>query len=383
VMDINKSDSLDTILWKLASLYREVMETNPKNGALEVLRRFDQKNFEGAKSAGIESLKSTNKKLVILMDSLEDFKLNIESVGRALEGLLKFAGSMNNPKDVVDIRICLPTELTRKIFEISSNALKDFDHELRLEWTPSELILIGAQRLMYFIGLYYPHLIPRKSPLEELKRSEALGLFRVVLPEKITNLSGYQENSISYILRHTQLLPRHFIMLLNSIFKGTTVTQSLNPFPVSEEKIINGVRQVEERIVKEIFGAFRMMHPTAEETCKRCLPHLSHIFSVGKLQEVYNRHGKAVYDGGTFFEFRQMLTEIGAVGKVIHGTETNLYIKGKFRYTIGQELHISYDDELCIHPLFSGIYRSNSEQEHPVYPEGNDLNDRDYRDRSD
>ena len=378
-MEINNGETSDSVLWKLAGLYKGVVENNPKNGLSEVLRQFDHRNFEGAKTVASNRLKSSGKRIVILMDSLEDFKLNIESVEHAIQGLLKCAGSMNNPRDVVDIRLCLPTELTNKVLEISANPLKDFNREVKLEWTAKELISIGAQRLVYFIGLYYPHLLKGKSPLEELTRDEAQALFKVVLPEKVTNQRDFQESSISYILRHTQLLPRHFLILLNSIFKRMGVTQILHPFPVREDKIIYGIRQVEERIVKEIFGAFKMTHPNAEEVCKRCLPQLGHVFSVGALRQVFVRHGKAVFHEGEYFEFQQMLIEIGAIGRVVPGSDSDLYIKGKFKYTVGHELTINYEDSLCIHPLFSGIYSTDGKKERPVYPDGSGVNDQDYR----
>ena len=354
-------------------------QVDPSNGLSEVFRQFDKKNFEVAKLTAIAGLKSSGKRVVILMDSLEDFKLNIISVEHAIQGLLKCAGSMNNPRDVVDIRLCLPTELAGRVVEISSNPIKDFNREVKLEWTAKELISIGAQRLVYFIGLYYPDFIRGKSPLDELTRDEAQMLFRVVLPEKIANHRGLQENPVSYILRHTQLLPRHFLMMLNSIFKRTNTTQTLNPFPIKEEKIIYGIRQVEERIVKEIFGAFRMIYPSAEEVCKRCLPQLGHVFSVGALRQVYNRFGKAVFHGDEYFAFQQMLIEIGAIGRVIPGAESDLYIKGKFKYTVGHDLTINYEDHLCTHPLFYGIYSSDGKQERPVYPDGSGLDDQDYR----
>ena len=383
-MDIKNGISSDSIFWKLFDLYREVVKNNPKNGLSEILREFDKRNFEGAKATAISGLKASRKKIVMLMDSLENLNLDTESIELAIQGLLKFAGSMNNPKDVVDIRLCLPTELSRKIYEISSNPIKDFNREVKLEWTAKELISIGAQRLMYFIGLYYPDLLHKgKSPLDELTREEAKALIKFVLPEKVTNQRGFQENSLSYILRHTQLLPRHFLMLLNSIFKSTGTTQILTHFPVQEEKIIYGIRQVEERIVKEIFGAFKVIYPSAEEVCKRCLPQLEHVFHVGLLHKVYNRFGKAVFHGDEFFDFQQMLIEIGAIGRVIPGTESDLYIKGKFNYTVGHDLTINYEDHLCLHPLFSGIYSSDGKPEHPVYPDGSGLDDQDYRNISD
>ena len=182
-----------------------------------------------------------------------DFHLDIDSVSHSLQGLLKFVGSMNKPRDVVDIRFCLPSELFRQITKISSNPNKDFRRALKLQWTASELVLIGAQRLGLYLGLYYPEFVRGMSPLDLTKRTDALALFNKVLPEKIINQAGFQEETVSYILRHTQLLPRHFLMLLNSIFKGTNAISGSNPFPINEERIINGVRKVEEFIVSEIF----------------------------------------------------------------------------------------------------------------------------------
>jgi hypothetical protein len=184
---------------------------------------------------------------------------------------------------------------------------------------------------------------------------------------------------MSYILRHTQLLPRHFLMLLNSIFKGLDSGSGSKPFPISEQKIINGIRKVEEFIVSEIFVAFKLIHPTAEATCKRCLPELGHKFSVGELHQIFTRHGKAVFGGEGMFDFQRMLIEIGALGRVIPGKETDVYIKGNFEYTVAHELTISHDDQLCIHPLFSGIFSNGGRKDRPVYPYGSVLDDEDYR----
>jgi hypothetical protein len=288
---------------------------------------------------------------------------------------------MNKPRDVVDIRFCLPSELFRRIIKISSNPNKDFRRALKLQWTASELVLIGAQRLMYYLELYYPGFLGSMPHPDLTKRADALALFNRVLPEKITNQSGFQEETMSYILRHTQLLPRHFLMLLNSIFKGSNGSLESNPFPISQEKIINGIRKVEEFIVSEIFVAFKLIHPTAELTCKRCLPELGHKFSVGELHQVFTRHGKGVFGGEGMFEFERMLIEIGALGRVIPGKEKDVYIKGNFEYTVAHELTISHDDQLCIHPLFSGIFGNSLRKDRPVYPYGSALEDEDYRDK--
>ena len=380
-LGIEGNDTVDDVLWKIANLFDEVLNNNPRDGVAEILRRFDRVMFDDAKSAVLDSLKSSKKSFVILMDSLDDFRLDIDSVSRSLQGLLKFVGSMNKPRDVVDVRFCLPSELFHRIIKISSNPNKDFRRALRLQWTASELILIGAQRLMYYLILYYPDFLRGIPPIDLTRRADALMLFSKVLPEKITNLYGFQEETMSYILRHTQLLPRHFLMLLNSIFKGLGAAPGSDPFPISGHKVITGIRKVEEYIVSEIFVAFRLIHPTAEATCKRCLPELGHQFSVGELHQVFTRHGKAVFGGEGMFEFQRMLIEIGALGRVIPGKETDVYIKGNFEYTVAHELTISHDDQLCIHPLFSGIFGSSNRKDRPVYPYGSVLDDEDYRDK--
>jgi hypothetical protein len=375
---VQENDAVDDVLWKLANLFDEVMNSQPRDGVAEILKRFDRVAFDDARTVVVESLQASRKSFVILMDSLDDFRLDIDSVSHSLQGLLKFVGSMNKPRDVVDVRFCLPSELFRQIIKISSNPNKDFRRALKIQWTASELVLIGAQRLMYYLALYYPGFLKGMSQPDLSKRADALMLFGKVLPERVTSQAGFQEETMSYILRHTQLLPRHFLMLLNSIFRGLS---GPNPFPISEEKIIQGVRKVEEFIVSEIFVAFKLIHPTAEATCKRCLPELGHKFSVGQLHQVFTRHGKAVFGGEGMFEFQRMLIEIGALGRAIPGKETDLYIKGNFEYTVSHELTLSHDDELCIHPLFSGIFGNRGRNDRPVYPYGSVLEDEDYREK--
>ncbi len=381
---VRDSDNIDNVLLNLASKLDEAMNENMKRketfSEIGILQGSGRFTFNEVKSAVVKRLESSGKTFVILMDSLDDFQVDIDSVSRSLQGLLKLVGSMNKSRDTVDIRFCLPAELYQRFIKISSNPNKDFRRALKLQWTAGELMLLGGQRLMYYLGIFYEDLLKSLLPLDFSKRSDAVKIFRAVLPEKIVNQVGYSEDTISYILRHTQLLPRHFLMLLNSILKAHNGTRDLTPFPISGARIVEGVRQVEEFMVSEIFVAFNPTYPTAEETCRRCLPELGHKFSMGDLHRVFTRHGKAVFGSDNLFDFQRMLLEIGAVGRVIKDKDANVYIKGNFEYTISHQLNLSQEDELCIHPLFSGIFHSNIEQNRPVYPYGSVLDDEDYRD---
>ena len=379
-LGVGGSNNIDDVLLNFADVLDKTESKKNEEDNSEPPNVVERVTFEDAKSVVLNALEASGKNFVILMDSLDDFQMDIDTVAQSLQGLLKLVGSMNKPRDFVDIRFCLPTELYHRFVKLSSNPNKDFRRALKLQWTASELVLIGAQRLMFYLGLYYPDFLKSLLPLDLTRRSDALKLFQAVLPEKITNQAGFQEDTMSYILRHTQLLPRHFLMLLNSIFRASSDTALSHPFPISGKKIVNGIRQVEEFIVSEIFVAFKLIHPTAEETCKRCLPELGHKFSAGELHKIFTRHGKVVFGNDNLFDFQHMLLEIGAIGRVIPGKESDLYIKGNFEYTVSHELVISQDDELCLHPLFSGIFHGISKQDRPVYPYGSILDDEDYRD---
>ena len=377
---VRKHDTVDDVLRNVAEMLEQIVMKNEVTSA-DFLWGANKINLEDAKSAVLQSLKKKGKRFAILMDSLDDFQLDIPSVERALQGLLKIVGSMNKPRDLVDIRFCLPSELYQQFMKLSSNPNKDFRRALRLQWTASELVLIGAQRLMFYLALEHQDFYRSYSSLDLTKRNDALTLFRAVLPEKITNHVGYHEETMSYILRHTQLLPRHFVILLNSIFKNQGRAQRSNAFPVSEERIVTGIRQVEDSMVREIFVAFKLIYPNAEETCRRCLPELGHKFTMGDLHRVFTRHGKAVFGSDSLFEFQRMLLEIGAIGRVMpNNKESDIYIKGNFEYMVEHQLSLSQDDELCVHPLFSGIFHGSGKQERPVYPYGSVLEEDDDRD---
>jgi len=378
-LHIREHDTVDDALRNVAEMFEEIISKN-EAASSDSLWNSNKLKLDDAKWVVLQRLKANGKKFAILMDSLDDFQLDIQSVEQALQGLLKIVGSMNKPRDFVDIRFCLPSELYHRFVKLSSNPNKDFRRALKLQWSASELTLIGAQRLMFYLALNYPETYKNFIHLDLTKRTDALAFFSAALPERITNQVGHSEETMSYILRHTQLLPRHFLILLNSIFKNSGMTSRLTPFPVSQERIINGVRQMEDFMVREIFVAFNLIHPTAEETCRRCLPELGHKFTMGDLHRVFTRHGKAVFGSDNLFDFQRMLLEIGAIGRVIPGKERDLYIKGNFEYTVEHQLSLSQDDELCVHPLFSGIFNGSGKQDKPVYPYGSALEDEDYRD---
>lgn len=331
---------------------------------------FSERSYELARNDLDIFLQTNKQSTVIIIDSLDDYRLNNWKNASVLSGLLKCVGEYGNP--FRHIRLCIPGEAYFDVRSCSNNPLKDFTRNLLLHWLPAEIYGIIACRYALFCRLY------DYDAFQEI-RKENLGdrraVIRVInefLPKTVVNALGLEEPTLPYIMRHTQMLPRQVIVVLNRIFGAVGIRE--NKITTADSvKIIEGVRDTEGLLCEEIFSAFQYKHPHAQKFCNAVLPELPRVFSNGDLQKVFNWHGKGVYKTlgiePEFREFKRMLVEMGVVGRV--RDTTDIYAEAEFEYAQPGRLNLSVDDELCLHPIFSGEFSSkhNNGDGLVVYPQ--------------
>jgi hypothetical protein len=298
-----------------------------------------------------------------------------------VQGLLKFIGETNRPSARIDVRLCLPAELYRTFMSVSSNPDKDFKRKLVLHWTAQELVSLAAHRLILFAYAHPEHPLSIPDDLESVERGLSAQVLKRVLPDFVMCGLGVNEDPIAYILRHTQLLPRHLLIILNSIADKYKRFPDDSFMKVSEEAIRRGVAAVEERLVQEVFTAYRYAYPDAQAVCKACLPELQHKFPIGDLERVFRTHGKKAMGEHEFSMFKRMFIEMGIIGRVLDDNQR--YILAEFEYTVQHQLITSTEDMLCIHPLFTEVFSVKTRERKPVYPYGARLEDKDYREKYD
>lgn len=315
-------------------------------------------------------LKAQKESSVVLIDSLEDYKLSTEYRKDVMEGLLKCVGEYGNRRR--QIRLCISGEYYFDIRKCSSNPLKDFEKNLLIQWVPSEIYRILAWRFLIFCRLHDIDLFNRLQRYDILKREDCLALIDMFLPKKILNGVGVEEHSISYILRHTQMMPRQIISILNKVFtKGSGMMPNYSG--IANSHILEGVKECEHVLVEEIFTAFKYKFPDARKYISRSLPELPRSFADGELRIVFNHHCKkilGVRKGIDYHAFKKMLVEIGAVGRVV--TDREGKVDGEFEYAQPGRLYVSADDKLCLHPIFSGVFSGQVRKERElsiVYPQ--------------
>ncbi len=374
---IGDRDTLDDALWRIADIVSKNTEGKPAGIVAKVLKSLDNVTYKKTKQALLSELKQSKSKAAVLLDSLDDFQLHMDEVGRSLQGLLKFAGQSNAASSPVEFRFCLPAELYHRFNAISSNPNKDFRRKLLLHWVASELVIVAAHRLSLYCEAYGITSPIRVAGATRSKR-QARTAVEALLPDSCTCKLDVQEDPLAYIMRHTQLLPRHFLTILNSIAAKNRTIKGNDDLQFCEQAIRKGISSVEETIVQEIFVAYRPAYPLAQDVCEQCIPELFMKFSIGDLERVFRSHGKKAMQTDDFFDFKRMLIEIGAIGRVLN--DTDRYTQAEFEYTVPHKLVTGTDDMLCIHPLFAEMFSAKIREKKPVYPYGSRIEDKDYRD---
>jgi hypothetical protein len=326
-------------------------------------------------------------RLTIVMDNLEDLHARIFELEEVLAGLFHAVGlavTHNGSGRPFGLQLCLPSELWDQIHRVSANPEKDFAGDyLTIYWTSRELLHLAGTRYRLFLQTHHPRefeaLAARASGTDEPE----VGLLRAALPDLVGD-GGAEEDPLAYLLRHTQLLPRHLIEVLNSVF--TARVPESTPWAVTQEAVRVGTRAAEGIVLKGIFAAYRASYPFAPEAIKRLAHRLDVCFPAKNLRRVFNQEGIRAVTGGDFDDFVEMLFTLGVVGVKVD--ETSRYHKAHFQYTFDSPLNAQEDaDELCFHPLFTrylferSALRHRSTTEKPTYPYGSDPRDGDYRAR--
>lgn len=342
--------------------------------------------FADAREATRAVLEARSVPVTVVMDNLEDLHTRLEELRPVLAGLFGCVGQVieENPhRRPYGLHICLPSELFATIHEISSNPEKDFrGNYLTIYWTAQELLHLAGSRLRLYLESHHPDELASLLQRAPEARESDVALLRGALPGSVRGGLGVDEDPVAYLLRHTQLLPRHLIGILNRVF--TERVGGSRPWDVTPEAVLRGTRHAEDMVVRGIFAAHREAFPTARPALSRLSDRLGISFPANELHRVFNREGIRKLTQLEFGEFLVMLLEMGVLGVKVG--QTARYNQADFQYTYDSTLNAEEDaDQLCFHPLFTrylherALPRLRREGALPTYPYGCDPADGDYR----
>jgi hypothetical protein len=339
--------------------------------------------FADARKAMRAVLEARPEPVTLVMDNLEDLHTRLDELRQVLSGLFHLVGrtsEVHRARRPYGLRICLPSELFDTVHEISSNPEKDFrGNYLTIYWTARELLHLAGSRLRLFLSSHHPDELAQLERRLPAARESDVALLRGTLPPIVRGGLGVDEDPLAYLLRHTQLLPRHLIGILNRVY----TERGSAPWNVAPEAILRGTRHAEKIVMEGILAAHRERFPDAPIALSKLSDRLGICFPVSELHRVFNREGIRKQTGLEFGQFLEMLLEMGVLGVKVG--ETARYNTADFRYTFDTSLNAEEDtDALCVHPLFTrhlherAIPRLRRAGALPTYPYGCEL-DGDYR----
>lgn len=331
----------------------------------------------------------------VLIDSVEAFMMaeGIQAsdhlLALPLAGLFQSISQLDeDPNPAFRARLCFPAEVYHTFVDFSLNPMRDFSRQVMLHWSAGELVHIAAQRLRTYLRLVGAEdrvLLAQGTSSASRRRADSAQL-HAVLPEWIKNGIGKKERILPYLIRHTQLSPRHLLALINRILAPTAASDPLLSRPASNDEVVSGVKQAESQMVDEILGAYRRSHPLAREILGLILPNLPTTFTEADLELAHKEQGKGIISN--YDDFRRMAIELGCIGEVIKTTEELHEVR--FEYHLPHKLNIPVGPNvlLAVHPIFGQVIGSRGtkgqalEGQIPVYPQAWEIGDdsADYRD---
>ena len=390
IFDLKLNMSPGNIIQTVLQVLRDKSEDNDIGMAADVFYRLLEKNetsFDELRKTTLSILKEKNTRAIILLDSLEDFHLDLEPIKKSIEGLFKAVGEFNIVRGRPEIRFCLPSELYYVFVRLSKNRVKDFSQRMILHWHSGELLTLAAHRCKIYLNVHEvdSQLVrDRLNSINISRRRGAINFFERILPPSLENHVGLVEKPLAYILRHTQLLPRQILRYLTAIIKIDSKNGNGGATSISAEAVKKGIDAVEGELWREVCDAFSYRYPKALDVCSAVIPQLPLRFSNGELHSIFNKYARKVYADKNieYEEFKRMLIEMGCIGAVVETSD--LYIHGVFEYTMPESLDPADNNELCLHPMFCGGIKNETSVSNGtskvVYPYGTNPVGEDIRD---
>lgn len=338
-------------------------------------KKSDEREFlpqEEVMRRAVEYLKSEKKRAVITFDSMDEYDIGRPAFNRTVGALVRFIAHFNTRYDRIKIKLVLPSEIFPEIQEASGNPLKDLVSYDQVQWSSMELMQIAAYRYKLFLSLYDPEYCHELRKLDLNRRDDVHQFWSRFFPTKHTNRYGVEEDAMTYVLRHTQLLPRQLLMILQRIVVNSRrLTGGYREF--KESVVRNVIEEMEPVIAGEIFGAFRHIYPFAKDIGKSVFGNLPTILTYNQLEDQWRKRARHQMSKlNTDFEmvhFSEMLIRMGIIG-IVKG-ETQRYYEAQFGYHLLTPFNIGDGNLLCIHPIFSKYFNAaGNDKSKAISPQG-------------
>lgn len=332
----------------------------------ELFQVLSSREVEDAKEAVLQY--THEEPLILAVDTYERYDRENNVMMSITAALIQCAGDFNvrYARQGIHIKAFISAEIFPYIKEEKiPNTTKYIRGPVYMNWRPKDLVRFITWRFKKSMA-YEGHTIgTAKVDWEDFNEIRAR-LWNPFFGETVTNLRGKPEESLTYILRHTQMRPRQLVVLCNAIAREA---RNKGDYPrFKDVPIPNIIAAAENDLADEVLNSYHRVYPRVSEiiTALRGLPAL---FRGNTIDQVAKKTaGSWLHGTYTAAGFRKLVAELGIVGEVRQKDERTGIIEANFEYAMDNRLVIHDDKEYVIHPMF--YTKLQIERVHPwiVYP---------------
>ncbi|MGB7085981.1 MAG: hypothetical protein WBD47_10535 [Phormidesmis sp.] len=319
---------------------------------------------------GIEAVLEVarNKPVIVAFDTLENYAVHDPTMMRATAALIQCGAQFNRDfaHQGVHIKIFAMAEVFPHLKEeVILNPLKSVRNEVYMHWRPKDLMRLISWRFYNYLEALdllssESRTINWDNPTDVLEK-----MWYPYFGRSLRNEQDLPEHTFPYLLRHTQMRPRQLIVLCNAIARRAKQKGTFPRF--HPDCIVDAVQDRQNVLAEEVINSYSSLYPKVG----RILEALSGLPIIFKGNELDKRAPVTASEWSGEYSphgFRQLVSELGIIGRIRHLNEAAGYAEADFEYSSESRLPLLSDHICAIHPMFYRKLNVRYESRVRVYP---------------
>ncbi|MGC1307941.1 MAG: hypothetical protein WA885_11980 [Phormidesmis sp.] len=309
------------------------------------------------------------RQIIIAFDTLENYAVHDPTMMRATAALIKCGSEFNRDfaHQGVHIKIFAMAEVFPYLKEeVILNPLKSIRNEVYMHWRPKDLMRLISWRFYNYLQAM-DLLLPESRHVNWDSSTDVLEkMWYPYFGESLRNEHNLPERTFPYVLRHTQMRPRQLIVLCNAIARRAT---SKGTFPrFHPDTIVGALQHRQNSLADEVINSYSSVYPKVGRIVE-ALSGLPMIFKGNQLDKrAPMTASEWTLSDYSSHRFRQLVSELGIIGRVRHLNAEAGYAEADFEYSYESRLPLLSDNICAIHPMFYQKLNVQYEKRVRVYP---------------
>lgn len=160
--------------------------------------------------------------------------------------------------------------------------------------------------------------------------------------------------------------PRQLIMMCNEMSKAAMEVESFPKFIPGT--VVNTVKKIERPLANEVINSYKSVYKKLGHIVDAMVR--QPIMFKGNFLDKIAPITASEWQPGHYspLNFRELLTELGIIGRVRHWDKGTNIVTADFQYTQEDRLFLQADDDIVAHPMFFERFRIKNEDKILVYP---------------